>query len=48
MLLGDLALVPWQRPYALPTATVFCTWRDAPGPAPLQRLRHRVLSGVDA
>ena len=48
VLLGDLALVPWQRPYALPTATVFCTWRDALGPAPLERLRDRVLSGVDA
>ncbi len=32
-LLGDLALVPWQRPYRVPTATVFCTWRDASGPA---------------
>jgi len=39
VLLGDLALVPWQRPYALPTATVFCTWRDALGPGPLERLR---------
>ena len=48
VLLGDLALVPWQRPYALPTATVFCTWRDALGPAPLERLRDRLLSGVDA
>ena len=48
VLLGDLALVPWQRPYALPTATVFCTWRDALGPAPLERLRDRVLSGAGA
>ena len=47
-LLGDLALVPWQRPYALPTATVFCTWRDAVGPGPLEQLRDLVLAGVDA
>lgn len=26
-LLGDLPLVPWQRPYQVPTATVACTWR---------------------
>jgi hypothetical protein len=48
VLLGDLALVPWQRPYALPTATVACTWRDALGPAPLERLQDLVLAGVDA
>ncbi len=47
-LLGDLALVPWQRPYAVPTATVFCTWRDAVGPGPLQELRDLVLAGADA
>jgi hypothetical protein len=47
-LLGDLALVPWQRPYQVPTATVFCTWRDAVGPGPLQQLRDLVLAGVDA
>jgi hypothetical protein len=47
-LLGDLALVPWQRPYALPTATVFCTWREAAGPGPLEQLRDLMLAGVDA
>ena len=47
-LLGDLAAVPWQRPYALPTATVASTWRDALGPGPLQELRDLVLAGVDA
>ena len=47
-LLGDLALVPWQRPYALPTATVACTWREALGPGPLEQLRDLVLAGVDA
>jgi hypothetical protein len=31
-LLGDLPLVPWQRPYQVPTATVACTWREAIGP----------------
>ena len=47
-LLGGLAQVPWQRPYALPTATVLCTWREAVGPAPLEQLRDLVLAGVDA
>ena len=47
-LLGDLALVPWQRPYAPPTATVACTWREAVGPAPLEQLKDLVLAGVDA
>ena len=40
-LLGDLAGVPWQRPYQLPTATVASTWRDALGPVPLEQLRDR-------
>ena len=47
-MLGDLALVPWQRPYAQPAATVFCIWRDALGAAPLERLRDLMLAGVDA
>ena len=47
-LLGDLALVPWQRPYRVPTAAVVCTWREALGPAPLERLRDLVLAGIDA
>ena len=38
-LMGDLAAVPWQRPYTLPTATVACTWREALGPGPLEQLR---------
>ena len=46
-LLGDLVLVPWQRPYQLPTAAVACTWREAIGPAPLERLQDMVLAGVD-
>jgi hypothetical protein len=47
-LLGDLAAVPWQRPYQLPTATVACTWRDAVGPGPLEQLRDRLLAALDA
>jgi hypothetical protein len=44
---GDLVLVPWQRPYRVPAAAVACTWREAPGPAPLERLRDMVLAGID-
>jgi hypothetical protein len=47
ILLGDLALVPWQRSYRVPTAAVACTWREAIGPAPLERLRDRLLAGID-
>ena len=46
-LLGDLVLVPWQRPYRVPTAAVACTWREAIGPAPLERLQDMALAGVD-
>jgi hypothetical protein len=46
-LLGDLPLVPWQRPYRVPTATVACTWRKAVGPRPLQRLQDMLLAGID-
>ena len=46
-LLGNLVLVPWQRPYRVPTAAVACTWREALGPAPLERLRDMALAGVD-
>jgi hypothetical protein len=46
-LLGDLPLVPWQRPYQVPTATVACTWREALGPRPLERLRDRLPAGID-
>ena len=46
-LLGDLPAVPWQRPYALPTATVVSTWRDALGPGPLERLRDMLLAAID-
>ncbi len=46
-LLGDLALVPWQQPCRVPTAAAACTWREAIGPAPLERLRDRLLAGID-
>ena len=47
VLLGDLVLVAWQRPYRAPTAAVACTWREALGPAPLERLQDLALAGVD-
>jgi hypothetical protein len=47
-LLGDLAAVPWQRPYQPPTATVVSTWREAIGPAPVEELRDRLLAAVAA
>jgi len=47
-LLGDLAAVPWQRPYRLPAATVICAWREAVGCEPLEQLRDLVLAGLDA
>ncbi|HUZ35170.1 MAG TPA: hypothetical protein VMV17_02465 [Streptosporangiaceae bacterium] len=46
-LFGDLAGVPWQRPWALPTATVASAWRDAAGPEPLEWLRDMLLAGID-
>ncbi len=47
-LLGDLVLVPWQRPYQVPTAKVLSTWRTALGPAPLAGLQARLLAAADA
>ena len=43
---GDLALVPWQRPFQVPTPKVLGTWRAALGPAPLARLQALVLAAV--
>ena len=45
-LAGDLVLVPWQRPYAVPVPKVLSTWREALGPVPLERLQHRLLAAV--
>jgi hypothetical protein len=47
-MLGDLAAVPWHRPYRLPTATVASIWREAVGPEPLEQLRGLVLAAIDA
>jgi len=47
-LVGDLAAVPWQRPYQLPTPVVVSTWREALGPAPLEKLRDMLLAGIAA
>ena len=46
--LGDLVLVPWQRPFRVPGPKVMSTWRTALGPAPLARLRERLLAAVGA
>ena len=43
---GDLALVPWQRPFQVPTPKVLGTWRAALGAAPLARLPALVLAAV--
>jgi hypothetical protein len=43
---GDLVLVPWQRPFQVPTPKVLGTWRAALGPAPLARLQALVLAAV--
>ena len=47
-LFGDLAAVPWQRPFTVPTATVLATWREAAGPAPLKQLQDLVLAASAA
>jgi hypothetical protein len=47
-LASDLVLVPWQRPYEVPTGKVLSAWRATLGPAALTELRRRALAGVDA
>ncbi|MGH3201514.1 MAG: hypothetical protein ACRDP5_05595 [Streptosporangiaceae bacterium] len=47
-LFGDLPLVPWHVPFAVPTETVLATWRDAAGPEPVLRLQDLVLAASDA
>ncbi len=46
--LGDLVLVPWHRPYQVPTGKVLSTWRTALGPAPLAGLQARLPAAVGA
>jgi hypothetical protein len=42
-LAGDLALVPWARPWRPASARAAGDWRNALGPAPLEELRDTVL-----
>ena len=44
-LAGDLALVPWARPWRPASARAAGTWRNALGAAPLEELRDAVLGG---
>jgi hypothetical protein len=47
-LTGDLAAVPWRRPWAAPVPAVISAWREAVGPEPLEWLRDMLLAGIDA
>ena len=47
-LAGDLAAVPWSRPWHVPSATVLSAWRDAIGPEPLESLQQAVLAACCA
>jgi hypothetical protein len=47
-LFGDLAAVPWHRPWAPPSPATAVAWRDAAGAEPLEWLRDLLLAGVDA
>ena len=46
-LFGDLALLPWHVPFAVPTETVLATWRRA-ACHPVLRLQDMVLQASDA
>src|SRR5712691_8799502 len=47
-LIGDLAAVPWHRPWAPPSPAAACAWRDAVGAEPLEWLRDLLLAGIGA
>ena len=42
-LAGDLALVPWARPWRPASGRAAGDWRNALGPVPLEELRGLVL-----
>ena len=46
MLAGDLALVPWARPWRPASARAAGDWRNALGPVPLEELRDLVLGSA--
>ena len=46
-LAGDLAAVPWHRPWAVPVPAVASAWRDAIGAEPLEWLRDMLLAAID-
>ena len=45
-LAGDLALVPWARPWRPASARAAGDWRNALGPVPLEELRDLVLGSA--
>ena len=45
-LAGDLALVPWARPWRPASARAAGNWRNALGPVPLEELRDTVLGSA--
>jgi hypothetical protein len=45
-LAGDLALVPWSKPWHPASERACLDWRKALGPAPLRELRDTVLSAA--
>ena len=47
-LTGDLAAVPWHRPWAVPSPATAVAWRDAIGAEPVEWLRDLLLTGIGA